>query len=101
MREGQPANAEASIAERREFDSNEIILRPVQPEKQSTPSVSTDRGKQIDVRLAQPANVCFWIAGILEFDSNVTVSSRGHDSKHFAPNDAADRGMQIDLRDEQ
>jgi hypothetical protein len=66
-------NAEPSIHESLELDSNVSVERDLHPEKQSSQIFSTEQGIQIDESDEQSLNAERSIHESLELDSNVIV----------------------------
>jgi hypothetical protein len=69
----QSSNAELSIHESLESDSNVIVERESHPQKQSSQIVSTEEGIQIDDSDEQHTNAQRSRRESLESDLNVTV----------------------------
>jgi hypothetical protein len=74
----QPQNADCSMDESLESDSNVTVERDLHPMKQVSPTLSTDEGMQIDESDEQSPNANFSMDESLEPDSNVTLERDAH-----------------------
>jgi hypothetical protein len=92
---GQPQNADSSIDESLERDSNVTVERDLHPLKHVLPSFSTEEGMQIDESDEHFQNASFSIDESLERDSNVTAERDPHPEKHSLRSFSTEEGMQI------
>jgi hypothetical protein len=96
-----PENAQKSMRQSREQDSNVSDESRGQPPKHSLPSCSTEDGTQTDKSDEQAENAHFPIPKSLDPGSNVSVESDRHPTKHSWQSISTLEGIQIDERDEQ
>jgi hypothetical protein len=91
----QLRNADPSIDERFEPDSNVTVERDSHPQKEPLPSVSTEEGMQIDESDEHLRNADSSIDDSRAPDSNVTVEREFHPSKQILPSFSTEEGMHI------
>jgi hypothetical protein len=97
----QCQNADSSMNESLEPDSNVTVKMDSDSQKQCLPRLSTDEGMQIDDSEEHQQNADSLMEESLEPDSNVTVERDSHFRKQFLQSLSTDEGMQIDESDEQ